>query len=126
MSLIARILIGLQGLGSLIVALTVWFATDQMAASLRVSPVGAVGNATIRADIGGLFMVLAIMMLMAAWKKSRMWALGALVAGGSALVGRLIGVALDGAGPGIWGPIGVEAFGVATLLWARHLWRTPA
>lgn len=127
MSLIARILIGLQGLGSAIILLGIWLSPSQMGKmSLMVEPVGLVGNATIRADIGGLFAGLAIMLVMAAWKQSRMWALGALVLAGCALAGRLISVVADGSGPGIWAPIGIEAFAIATLLWARNVWRTPA
>lgn len=126
MSLVARILIGLQGLGSLIILTALWLAPVQMAKALQVEPVGLIGSATVRADMGGLFAAIAIMMLMAAWKQSRMWALGALVVAGGALVGRLISVVMDGSGPGIWAPIGIEVFAVATLLWARSLWRTPA
>jgi hypothetical protein len=41
----------------------------------------------------------------------------------TAILGRLIGVLMDGSGPGVWGPIGVEAVMIGVLLWARQVWR---
>ena len=123
---IARLLVGLVGAASLLAGLTFWFNMEALLTDFGIETAGLVGRATVRADMGGLFLTIAVMALMAAWKRSRMWALGALVPLCAAIVGRLIGVVADGAGSGIWPPIMVEAFSIAVLVWARSIWRVPA
>jgi hypothetical protein len=126
MNLIARILVGLLALGSLILAAGLWFHTAQAAANFGVSPTGLVGNATVRADIGGIFLALAVFMGMAAWKQSRMWLFGALVTGAGALASRVFGLLVDGYGPGVAQPMIVEIVSLAILLWARSVWAKSA
>jgi hypothetical protein len=123
MKRISRILVGLLGAVALRMMLNIWFHMGSVTGALGIIPGGLVGRATVRADIGGLFGGIAVFCLMAAWKQSRLWALGALVLVSTAILGRLIGVALDGSGPGVWGPIGVEAVMIFILLWARKVWR---
>jgi hypothetical protein len=126
MKLVARILVGLLALGSLLLAASCWFNTGQAATQFGLTSNGLVGNATIRADIGGIFTSLAIFMGMAAWKQSRMWLLGALVAGGAAFASRVFGLLVDGNGPGVVQPMVVEIISLAILLWARSVWAKPA
>jgi glycosyltransferase involved in cell wall biosynthesis len=123
---IVRLLVGLIGAASLLAALTFWLNMEALLKGFGIEPVGLVGRATVRADMAGLFLTIAVMALMAAWKRSRMWALGALVPIIAAIAGRLVGVMIDGTAPEIWPPIMIEAFGIAVLLWARSVWRAPA
>ena len=126
MKQIARLLVGLIGTASLLMALALWFNMEAFVPQLGIETVSPVGRATVRADIAGLFMGIGIMMVMAAWKSSSAWAYGALVLVGGAIAGRLVGVAADGAGPGIWPPIIVEAVAIAILLWARTVWKSAS
>jgi hypothetical protein len=124
MKIVLRILVGFSGVVALLMMLNLWFHMGAVTGALGITTEGLVGRATVRADIGGLFGGIAVFCIMAAWKQSRMWASGALVLVSTAILGRLIGVALDGTGPGVWGPIGVEAVMIAILLWARKVWRS--
>ena len=120
---ISRLLVGLIGTVSVLMALALWFNMEAMLPQMGIAPIGALGRATVRADIAGLFMGIGLMMVMAAWKMSRSWAFGALVLVGSAIAGRLVGVLADGGSPEIWPPIIVEAVAILILLWARSIWR---
>ena len=120
---IARLLVGLIGTVSVLMALALWFNMEALVPQLGIVPMGTLGRATVRADIAGLFMGIGLMMTMAAWKMSRSWAYGALVLVGSAVAGRLAGVLVDGGSPEIWPPILIEALAILILLWARSIWR---
>jgi hypothetical protein len=96
---------------------------EALVAQLGISPTGLVARATVRADIAGLFGSIGLFALMAALRESRAWALGALAMTSVAIVGRLVGVVLDGSGPGVWFPIIVEAVMILLLLAARQFWR---
>jgi hypothetical protein len=123
MALVQRILVGLIGALSVLTAMRLWFAMDSALTQFGVSPLNQVGRQTVRADMGGLFLGIGLFCVMAAWKQSRTWALGALVVTGAAIAGRLAGVLIDGAGAGVWPPIEVEAVVIAVLLWVRSSWK---
>ncbi len=126
MKWVPRILVGIAALLSMMVALRCWFDMAPVITQFAIIPEGLVGRATVRADIGGMFMGMAVMGIMAAWKESRSWAIGMLVFAICAISGRLIGVIVDGAGPGVWPPIGVELVVIAILLYARVRWSRPS
>ncbi len=126
MRLLARILVGLFGAMSALIALRFWFDMGPLLGQFGIEAKGIVGRATVRADIGGLFMGMGIMMLLAAWQQSRIWALRVMVVGACALMGRFVSVAMDGSGPDTWGPVIVEMVTLAILYWARTVWRTTA
>lgn len=123
MKMLVRILVGLSGLVAVLMMLNLWFHMGSVIGAMGLATEGLVGRASVRADVGGLFGGIAVFSLMAAWKQNRTWALGALVLVSLAIAGRFVGVVMDGSGPGVWGPIGVEAFMIAILVWARQAWR---
>ena len=123
MKMLVRILVGLSGLVAVLMMLNLWFHMASVTGTMGLTTEGLVGRASVRADVGGLFGGIGVFALMAAWKQSRTWALGALVLVSLAIAGRFVGVVMDGSGPGVWGPIGVEAFTIAILVWARQAWR---
>ena len=123
MKMLVRILVGLSGLVALLMMLNLWFHMGSVIGAMGITTEGLVGRASVRADVGGLFGGIGVFALMAVWKQSRTWALGALVLVSLAIAGRFVGVVMDGSGPGVWGPIGVEAFTIAILVWARQAWR---
>ena len=123
MKMLVRILVGLSGLVALLMMLNLWFHMGSVTGAMGITTEGILGRASVRADVGGLFGGIGVFSVMAAWKQSRTWALGALVLVALAIAGRFVGVMMDGTGPGVWGPIGVEAFMIALLVWARQAWR---
>jgi hypothetical protein len=123
MKLLARIIVGLIGIASALAALKLWFDMGPVLAQFGIETKNLAGRATVRADIGGLFMGLGVMSMIAAWQQSRIWALRVMVLAGCALAGRLVTVALDGTGPDTWGPVVVEAVAIVILYWARTVWR---
>ncbi len=125
MRMLPRLLVTLVGLFSVMMALRFWFDMTPVLAQFGVDPQGLVGRATVRADIGGMFMGMGFMALMAAWRENRAWATGMLVMVLSAITGRLLSVLLDGTAPAIWPPIGVEVVMIAILLFARSRWAKP-
>lgn len=121
-----RILVGLIGLASLFTAAQHWFALDAVKAERGIEALGTIGAANIRADVGGIFIAIGIFLLIAAWRQSRPWLLGGLIVVGSAFVGRIASLAIDGANQHVFEPIIVEAVVIAILLGARWAWRRKA
>jgi hypothetical protein len=120
---VLRLLVGTLGLLFIAIMATLWFNMGALLAQVGITPNGLIGRATVRADIAGLFGSIGLFALMAALRESRAWALGALTMTSVAIVGRLVGIALDGSGPGVWSPIIVEAVLILLLLAARQFWR---
>jgi hypothetical protein len=99
-----------------------WFRLDSIAAERGLQAVGLVGRANLRADVGGIFIAIGVLALIAAWSRNRMWLAATLAVVCSALIGRFASLALDGAGSGIVEPIAIEAVVVAILVGAWKSW----
>jgi ribonuclease Z len=83
-------------------AMALWVAPDQAAARLGLEVAHAGGLAVVRADLGGLFMGLAILSGVAAWTRRRPWTVAAATVLGAIVFGRSIGWIVDGgAGAGL-------------------------
>lgn len=115
MDWVARILTGLIGLLSIQGAWHHWFQTAMLAEERGMQPLGAIGRANIRADVGGIFLAIGLFALMAAWKKSASWTAGAIVIVGSTLFGRFVSGAIDGISAREAMPMAIEA-GVLVVL----------
>jgi hypothetical protein len=126
MLLISRGLVGVIGLLSLTSVYQHWFAVDSLAATRGIDVLGDIGAANIRADIGGLFLAIAVFALIAAWKRSKTWLLATWLLPAIALLGRLVSVAIDGLSPRVIEPMIVEAV-VLTILGSIYLYwkKTP-
>ncbi len=123
MVIIPRILVGVAALGSLILALGLWLGQEQVIPALGIATTdlagGLVGRATVRADIAGLFGGMGICMLIAVIRQSVQWVNAVLVFVGVAIMGRFIGLVMDGGGDAVIQPIIVEAVTIGLLLWLR-------
>lgn len=123
MAIIPRILLGLAALGSLILALGLWFGQEQVIPALGIATTdlagGIVGRATVRADIAGLFGGMGICMMLAVIRQNVQWVNATLVFVLVAIAGRFIGLAVDGGGAAAIQPIIVEAVIIGLLLWLR-------
>ncbi len=122
----ARLIVGFQGVVSVLVALAIWFALDRTVAQLGISPLDITGRATVRADMGGFFAAIGVTALVAAWRQSPQWANAVLGLMAAALAGRSVTVVMDGIGPFTWPPMIIEAISILILSWARSVWMQPA
>jgi hypothetical protein len=126
MLVITRGLVALIGLLSLLSVYQHWFAVESLADVRGIKALGAVGAANIRADIGGMFLAIAVFAFVAAWKRSSVWLLAMLLLPAIAFLGRLVSAAMDGLSQKILEPMLIESV-ILTILGAIYLyWRkTP-
>ena len=120
--MIARGLVGLMALFLFAMGVQFWFALDASAAQFQIEAAGALGRASIRADVGAFFLSVGLFCAYAAWKQCGGAAAAAALLFGLALLGRLVTLAMDGPAPGAVPPMVVEAVSVAILMWARSIW----
>lgn len=121
MVMVSRLLVGLIGLLSAVSVIQHWFAVETLADARGIETIGAIGAANIRADIGGLFLAIAVFALIAAWKRSAFWLLATWLLPALAFLGRIVSVGLDGIGPRVIEPMIVEVF-VLTILGSVYLY----
>ena len=100
-----------------------WFALAAREAQRGFAASDAFGRANLRADIGGIFLVIGLCALIAAWRRSPTWALAAILAIACATAGRLVSGAIDGFAQREIGAIVSELAGIALLLPGWWLWR---
>jgi hypothetical protein len=120
-----RLIVALIGAISLFVAVNLWLDPGKLAPQFGFAQVSLLGKATMRADMGGLFSAMGVFMIVAAIKTSRTWLLGALLCGSLALLGRVIGAALDGLSAETLPPMAVEAVAIMIFVAARKAWAAP-
>lgn len=111
----SRWIVTLFGLFFMALGLGFWIRPELAAGRLHLAAVGLEGLATLRADLGGLFVGLGLLSLAAVWTRRRDLALaGALVLAAIAL-GRLIGVAASGWSSAVLLPLAIELAALAAL-----------
>jgi hypothetical protein len=109
MKIVLRGLVGGVGALSVLLAVRCWMAPEAFAAQLGLAPMGAVGLASIRADLGAFFGVVGVLALVAAIRGRGELLLAPVLLIGMALLGRLVSIALTGFSPDMLSPIGIEA-----------------
>ncbi|MBD3730764.1 MAG: hypothetical protein IE933_13775 [Sphingomonadales bacterium] len=82
---------------------------------------GAKGLATMRADMGAFFIVAAICMMFGAWKRNGDFLVPAALLFLVALIGRGVGIAMDGTYDGFWPPMLIEFATAAIVLYASRV-----
>lgn len=117
---ILRILTGLIGVLALLLAARIWLGPVEPAAKLGLEGIGALGRATLRADVGGFFAAGGLFALMGAIRADSRLLTPPLVLLALALAGRVVTVVLDGYAPDMLPPMIVEAVLVAVLFLARR------
>lgn len=115
MRLILTAVIFLAGLFDLYLGIS--FLTNPVYAGQQfgLSPVGAQGLAVLRADFTAFFGVAAACMMWGAWRRNADLLLVPALLFGTALTVRALSLAIDGAYPGFFVPMAVEAFHVVLL-----------
>jgi hypothetical protein len=123
MTMLFRILVAVLGLLSILTALPHWFRVEGLAAARGIQALEAIGRANVRADIGGIFLAIGILALLAAWKQNETWLAATIIVVASALFGRFISFGLDGIGAHVMEPVVVEAVVLAILAGAWFSWK---
>src|SRR5262252_4241845 len=98
MQRIVRVVVGVAGLLSVLLAVRFFIDPAAPAALLGIAPVGELGTATLRADLGGFFGVCGILALAAAIRNSAALVTVPLLAIAIAFAGRIVSFALEGGG----------------------------
>lgn len=126
MRYVSRIVVMLAALLFAGVALEFWVVPDQAAQQFGIEAVRATGLSNLRADMGGLFLGLALLCGAGAWTKSRGGLIAATVMLAAVVVGRAFGSLVDGQVRGSAPELAVELIALAALIvYARSLGATP-
>jgi hypothetical protein len=110
----------LLGLFDLFMGLNFLFNPAATGAGLGLAGMGAQGTSTLRADFTAFFGVIAVCMMLGAWRRNGDLLLVPAALMGTAVVVRGVSVMLDGTYPGWAAPMAVEALHVIVLIAA---WR---
>lgn len=116
MRLILTALIFVEGLFFLLMGVNFLAMPMSAGASFALTPDGPAGLAVLRADFPALFFVGGGAMIWGAWKRNGDLLLVPAAIFGVALFGRFVSVFVDGAAPGFWFPMLVEATAVILCL----------
>ncbi len=121
MRLIVTALIFLFGLFDIYLAAGFLFTPATAAAGLGMAPIGVPGLSTLRADFTAFFGVIALCMMLGAWRRNADLLLAPAALMGTAVTVRAISLLMDGPYPGWPVPMIVEAAHVALLVTAWRL-----
>lgn len=120
MRVILTALIFLLGLFDLFMGLNFLMNPQATALGFGIQPTGVQGLSTLRADFTAFFGVVAVCMMIGAWRRNADLLLVPAALMGTAVVVRAISLGVDGGYPGYLVPMIVEAVHVALLIAA---WR---
>jgi hypothetical protein len=104
----------------LVLGLGAMFNPMAMLERFAVEPDGIHGLNTLRADIGGLLLGTAVLMLLGVFRNEKTWFLAAAVMMGVVAFGRLVGLAFDGFDPSVVPPLVVELVIVGAVIFAHR------
>jgi hypothetical protein len=124
MQFVVRLVVGLAGLLSLLLAARFFQNPAAPAASLGIAPVGELGTATLRGDFGAFFGACGILALTAAIRNSAALLTAPLLVIAIALSGRVVSYALEAGELAVLQPMLVEltlliVFGLGRATLAR-------
>ena len=119
---LGRIGVALVGLFSLAMGLMAFAQPTQLGEALGLGALSPLGLNSLRADLGAFFLASALAAVLALFAGRPQWMWGAAVLYGVAVIGRFLGVIVEGAPEGIVQPIvielvlvGLSVLGVKTL-----------
>ena len=108
MRTLSRTITGLAALLFAGIGLAIWISPAEAAARFGLQPTGANGLMTVRADLGGLFLGLALITASAFVTRSRTWSLASAAVLGAVAAGRTIGWIGNGGPAGDVGDLAIE------------------
>lgn len=124
MQLISRMLVGVIALLLLAIGTRLLFDTSAAMTEIGLATTTELGIGTVRADVGGFFVVSGLLALWGAISLNRnvLWPVQLMMV--FALLGRFVTVFVDGAAAAGVMQMGVEVVIIALLQWARTSWPT--
>lgn len=122
MILVTRLLVALIGLFALLGVSQHWFDLEAVHIQRGMLAIGDIGKANLRADVGGLFLGIAILTVFAAARQNRSALLAAAALLSATLLGRFVSVAIDGFGARVGPPMVIEAILIGVLLIVYRAW----
>ncbi len=121
-----RLLLGIVGLMSVLGTWQHWFRIENLRTERGLEALSIIGRANIRADVGGIFLVIGLFALLAAWQKDARWSLAGAMTVSAALLGRFVSLLIDGTNGPVFLPIAIEAIVAVLFVAAWWSWRiTP-
>lgn len=123
MILVSRVLVALAGLLFVVIGVGMWFNTGEAAGNFGLTELAPMGYATVRADIGGFFLVAGLLSIVGVLtlNSNLLWPVQLLML--AALLGRVVTLGFGGelnADSAM--PMAVEVLVIAVLAWCRGLW----
>jgi hypothetical protein len=124
MLLASRIWVSLIGILSILSVIPHWFRLEELVTQRGIQAIDLIGRANIRADVGGIFLAIGLLALIASYKCSTSWLAAAMIVPACALTGRFASIVLDGYEDRILQPIIIEIvvlalLGIAYLSWKK-------
>ncbi len=105
---IYKIMAGAVGLFSLALGLMAWFSPAHMQEIMGVSPNSVLGEHSMRGDFGAIFLASAVGCGLALFKGKLAGLKIPIIIYSLVLIGRLLSLALSGAGEGVFQPMIIE------------------
>ncbi len=121
MTFVIRALVGVAGLLAVLAALGFWFSPDVLADKFGITPQGALGYSTLRADFGALFGGVGAFAIAAAMRNSARLLSAPLLLIAIGFCGRLLSIALSGYEASMLQPMVVEVVLVALFATGRKV-----
>lgn len=118
---IMRFLLLIIALVMLLGAVGFIFFPSAMEADFAVVASRADGMGTIRGDLGGLFLMLAIFTFYGSWPRKSQWLMVPIVFMLTVMAGRTVHVLIDGVSQAAVRSFAVEIVALLVLLWARRV-----
>jgi hypothetical protein len=125
MQSVMRIIIGVLGLQFIALGLWLWMVPELAGGALGLTATGPLGIATIRADIGSLFIAMGGFSAFAAWRQAPAFLLAPMVILGLAIVARIITLLTEGVGLIMLPPLVIEIVLLALMVAAQRLLKPP-
>jgi hypothetical protein len=116
-----RVVLSLIALFFLVIGLRFIATPDAMAAQFALSAADAAGRSTLRGDVGGVFVVVALFIALGLTRATH-WLHAAAAVIGAVALGRAVGFVVDGLPPSALAAFALEVtFVVLLLIGARRL-----
>lgn len=118
---VMRVVLVLMALIMLLGAVGFMFFPSAMEADFAVVASRADGMGTLRGDLGGLFLMLAIFTFYGSWPRKSQWLIVPIVFMLTVMAGRTVHVLIDGISQAAVRSFAVEIVALLILLWARRV-----
>jgi ribonuclease Z len=122
---LTRSLVAVVAIFFAVLGLSFWVAPESAAHRFDLAPLGTAGVSALRADLGGLFVAIALLCAAGAWSKQRSWLLAAALVLASVVLGRMIGAVASGRVSGL-SELYIELAALAAIVGCAHALRSGA